>query len=63
MTDKEGYKVLGGAEFGQELISAFKSLEYQQDRNYVRYISWTNQAIQTANSILEKIYMLIQLIQ
>lgn len=54
MTDKEGYKVLGGAEFGQELISAFKSLEYQQDRNYVRYISWTNQAIQTANSYIRK---------
>jgi hypothetical protein len=52
MTDKEGYKVLSGSEFGQEMIACFKSMEYQKDRNHVRYISWTNQAIQKANTYI-----------
>jgi len=57
MTEKEGYKVLGGADFGQEMATCFKSMEYQKDRNHVRYISWTNQAIQKGNSyIRQKIY-------
>jgi exodeoxyribonuclease-5 len=50
----EGYKVLSGAEFGQELIAAYKSMEYQKDRNYLRYISWTNKSIQDANRYIRK---------
>lgn len=54
INEDEGYSILTGAEFGEKLSNAFKSIEYQKDRNYLRYISWTNASIQSANKYIRK---------
>lgn len=45
----EGYSIVKGEEFARELTTGFKSKEFIQDKNYCRYISWTNDSISKTN--------------
>lgn len=52
----EGYEVLNAEDFAASVAVGFKSDEFQQDKNYCRYISWTNDSISKTNKyIREKI--------
>jgi hypothetical protein len=48
----EGFAVLKGADFAQELKNHFKSEEFKNDKNYCRFIAWTNQCISNTNSYI-----------
>lgn len=54
MAETEGYSCCTPQVFADNLTEHFKSMEYQQDRNRVRYISWTNESIQKANRFIRK---------
>ena len=45
----EGYSVLNRADFSVELSKAFQSDAFKEDRNYCRYITWTNVNITSVN--------------
>jgi hypothetical protein len=54
MNNIEGYKCLSAVEFGAAITESFKSISYQEDRNYCRYIAWENDSIKGANRYIRK---------
>lgn len=52
----EGYETCSGEIFANHLAEGFKSEEFKTDKNYCRFISWTNNTISLTNKyIREKI--------
>lgn len=52
----EGFAVLNGIDFATELKNHFLSEEFKQDKNFCRFIAWTNDCIKNTNTyIREKI--------
>lgn len=46
----EGYKVCDRTDFGKLITSNLQGNEFAEDKNYCRYISWTNQSITETNN-------------
>ncbi len=45
----EGYSIVKSEEFAVEMTKGFSSAEFKEDKNYCRYISWTNDSISKTN--------------
>lgn len=50
----EGYEVLNSIDFSTKLDILFKSEDFKKDKNYCRFISWTNQSITETNKWIRK---------
>lgn len=60
----EGYETIKSEEFAQRLDVGFNSAEFKEDKNYCRYISWTNDSISKTNRyIREKILNTTEVLQ
>lgn len=54
MVDIEGFSVVKGRDCMEVMSEVFKSDEFKENRNHVRYISWTNKSIKGANDYIRK---------
>lgn len=53
----EGYVLCDNSRFGQGIKDVFSSEQYATDKNYARYIAWTNKSIKEVNNyIREKVF-------
>jgi ATP-dependent exoDNAse (exonuclease V) alpha subunit len=50
----EGYEVLEGNKFAETVKEVFNSDNFKTDKNYCRYIAWTNQSIMDTNRHIRK---------
>lgn len=60
----EGYHVMEAVQFASELAIGFNSVEFKENKNHCRYISWTNESISKTNKyIRDKILACNELLQ
>jgi len=52
--DGQGYEVLSNTDFKDVAIRLFKEARTNEDKNYVRYIAWTNQSIKDFNTFIRR---------
>ena len=50
----EGFVVCDKKQFAEELIKHFRLPEYKEDKNFLRYLSWTNKSIQEVNRFIRE---------